>query len=89
MGEATARSADLLERAVVPTRPHRHGSPCLRSLKMKQAGRVIKGKRQMPAKAKSLVGLLATWALLLFVGDLFPSPVQAFEAKDLERVLKG
>jgi len=43
----------------------------------------------MPAKAKSLVGLFATWALLLFVGGLFPSPVQAFEAKDLERVLKG
>jgi uncharacterized protein YjbI with pentapeptide repeats len=50
---------------------------------------MISAKRQMPAKAKSLVGLLATGALLLFVGVLFPSPVQAFEAKDLERVLKG
>jgi hypothetical protein len=38
MGEATARSADLLERAVGPTRPQRHGSPCLRSMKVKQAG---------------------------------------------------
>jgi hypothetical protein len=38
MGEATARSADLLEKAVVPTRIHRPGLACLRSLKAKQAG---------------------------------------------------
>jgi uncharacterized protein YjbI with pentapeptide repeats len=50
---------------------------------------MISAKRQMPAKPKSLVGLPATGALLLFVGVLFTSPVQAYEAKDLERVLKG
>lgn len=38
MGEATARSADLLQRAVVPARTHRLGSPCLISLKVEQAG---------------------------------------------------
>ncbi|MEB3302595.1 MAG: pentapeptide repeat-containing protein [Cyanobacteriota bacterium] len=43
----------------------------------------------MSAKAKSLVGLPATGALLLLAGILLPCPVHAFDAKDLEGVLKG
>ncbi|MEB3302594.1 MAG: hypothetical protein VKN56_11560 [Cyanobacteriota bacterium] len=38
IGEGAARSADRLVRAVGPTRPYRYGSPCLRCLKVKQAG---------------------------------------------------
>jgi uncharacterized protein YjbI with pentapeptide repeats len=50
---------------------------------------MISAKRKMSSKAKSLVGLPATGALLLFLGVLLPFPVHAFDPKDLERVLKG
>lgn len=52
---------------------------------------MIRANGQIPAKAKakSLVAVPATGALLLFVGVLHPSRAHAFEPKDLERVLQG